>query len=85
MASHAPTDILERFWSLESMGISPNCDDTDKTDNFREYQQSSIEFKNGSYTAKLPWKPEHPPLPSNYDVSKKRTENMIKRLQKEPH
>lgn len=45
MASHAPADILERFWSLESMGISPNCDDTDKTDYFRDYQQSSVEFK----------------------------------------
>ena len=29
-------------------------------------------YKNGSYTAKLPWKRDHAALPSNYDVSKKR-------------
>ena len=56
IASHMPTDILERFLSLESMSISQNPDDNDKSDYFREYEQSSIEFKNGNYTAKLPWK-----------------------------
>ena len=42
IASHMPTDVLECFWSLESMGISQNPDNNDKSDYFREYQQSSI-------------------------------------------
>ena len=54
------------------MGISQVSDYTEKTDYFKEYQQSSIEYKNGSYTANLPWKRDHAALPSNYDVSKKR-------------
>ena len=54
MASRPPTDVLERFWTLESMGNSQTSDDTDKTDYFNEYQQSSIVYQDGSYTAKLP-------------------------------
>lgn len=50
-ASRPPTDVLERFWTLESMGISQTSDDTDKTDYFNEYQQSSIVYQDGSYTA----------------------------------
>ena len=80
-----PTDILECIWSPESIGISQNPDDNDKSDYFREYQQPSIEFKNGNYTANFPWTLEHPPLPSNYDISKKRKDSMIKRLQRDPH
>ena len=70
LATPQPTVILERFLSLESMGISKTSDDMDKTDYFKNYQKSSIEYKNGSYLAKLPWKRDHPALPSNYDVSK---------------
>ena len=67
------------------MGIEETSDHTDKTDYFKEYQQSSIVHQNGSYTAKLPWKRDHPALPSNYDVSNKQTENLITRLQGQPH
>ena len=66
------------------MGISQTCDDTDKTDYFNEYQQSSIVYQDGSYTAKLPWKRDHAELPSNYDVATKRTRSLIRRLQGEP-
>ena len=66
------------------MGISQTSDDTDKTDYFNEYQQSSIVYQDGSYTAKLPWKRDHAELPSNYDVATKRTRNLIRRLQGEP-
>ena len=84
LATPLPADMLERFWSLESMGISKTSDDMDKTDYFKNYQKSPIEHKNGSYTAKLPWKRDHPELPSNYDVSEKRTVNLIRRLQNDP-
>ena len=67
------------------MDRSQNSDDTDNTEYFRQYQQSSIKFMNENYTAKLPWKLEHPPLPSNQHVSKKGTENMIRRLHRQSH
>ena len=41
MASNLPTNALERFGSLESMGISQASDNTEFTDYFKEYQQSS--------------------------------------------
>ncbi|XP_053391450.1 uncharacterized protein LOC128554226 [Mercenaria mercenaria] len=83
--SHFSPDMLERFWSLESMGITQTTEDNDKSDYFKNYQQSCIEFKDSRYSAKLPWKLEHPPLPTNYEVTKKRTENTIRRLQRDPY
>ncbi|XP_045171011.2 uncharacterized protein LOC123533438 [Mercenaria mercenaria] len=82
---HFSPDMLERFWSLESMGITQTTEDNDKSDYFKNYQQSCIEFKDSRYSAKLPWKLEHPPLPTNYEVTKKRTENTIRRLQRDPY
>ncbi|XP_053406534.1 uncharacterized protein LOC123530253 [Mercenaria mercenaria] len=83
--SHFSPDMLERFWSLESMGITQTTEDNDISDYFKNYQQSCIEFKDSRYSTKLPWKLEHPPLPTNYEVTKKRTENTIRRLQKNPY
>ena len=67
-------DALQRFWSLESMGIVPETSDEKNTDSFKEYQDQTIELKDGRYYAKLPWKQEHAALPSNYDITLKRTE-----------
>ena len=66
------------------MGISQASDDTENTDYFKEYQKSSIVYNNGSYTAMLPLQRDHAALPSNYNVSKKRTEDLIRRQQYEP-
>lgn len=85
MTSHVREDAaIERFWTLESMGIQHDIKDQQKLDSLRVYQQTSITFEGNKYTAALPWKDEHDPLPSNYEISKKRTENMIRRLSKEP-
>lgn len=75
---------LERFWTLESMGVNPATVTETKLDELRHYQQTSIEYTDGKYTAKLPWKYDHPPLPDNYDVTKRRTESTIRRLRKDP-
>jgi len=87
MASHVldSTD-LTRFTSIESMGISSDeVEDRDDAMNLRHYQEHSISFTDGKYKAKLPWKQNHPPLPTNYDITKRRTESTIRRLSKEPH
>ena len=75
---------LQQFWSLESLGITPTTDDTHK--HFLEqYQQSSIRRdSNDSYIAGFPWKPEHPPLPSNYTMCERRTRSMAHRLKHTP-
>ncbi|XP_052777853.1 uncharacterized protein LOC128215181 [Mya arenaria] len=80
-----PTTLdLERFWKLESIGITPEGDDTSGSRNLKTYMESNISYDEGRYIAKLPWKDDHLPLPTNYDVSVRRTENLIKRLQKGP-
>ncbi|VDI00510.1 Hypothetical predicted protein [Mytilus galloprovincialis] len=48
----------------------------------QQYTHSSN--SRSSYIAKLPWKAEHPPLPTNKAVAFRRTESVIKRLRKEP-
>ena len=77
-------DALQRFWSLESMGIAPETSDEKNTDSLKEYQDQSIELKDGRYYAKLPWKQEQAALPSNYDITLKSTESTISRLRQEP-
>ena len=75
---------LERFWKLESIGITLE-EDIAKSDDLTTYMDTCISFSEGKYVAKLPWKEDHPPLPTNYAITLKRTENMICRLRKEPH
>ncbi|XP_006812892.1 uncharacterized protein LOC102807089 [Saccoglossus kowalevskii] len=70
---------LQDFWNLESIGIRDEIHEP-KADFFKEYCDSNLQFEEGKYTAKFPWKPEHPPLPTNYQLSEKRTRNLVHRL-----
>ena len=67
---------LKTFWELESLGIKPRT--------LYETFQEQISFKNNSYEVHLPWKTPHPSLPDNYELSRKRLENLLKRLRQEP-
>ena len=49
-----------------------------------EQFQEQISFKNHRYEVHLPWKTPHPSLPDNYELSRKRLENLLKRLRQEP-
>ena len=84
ISSHQQEErFVENFWKLESLGISSSESDAD-LEYLRTYQQSSIKFEKGQYSAKLPWKPNHDELPTNYMITKARTENTIKRLSQDP-
>ncbi|VDH96694.1 Hypothetical predicted protein [Mytilus galloprovincialis] len=73
-----------KFWNLESLGIRlPQQDDEESF--VKTYQQDCIKFENERYSAKLPWKLDHPDLPSNIMIAKTRTESTIRRLSREPH
>ncbi|XP_053391367.1 uncharacterized protein LOC128554144 [Mercenaria mercenaria] len=76
------TTDIEIFWKLESIKISPE-DDRDVC-KLETYQQNSIKFIDGKYEANLPWKEDHAPLPTNLEVTKKRTESLVRRLCREP-
>ena len=82
--SHEVCD-LEKFWQIESSGISTRKDNTDKRF-LKSYVNSCITSKpDGSYSLKFPWKPDHPPLPSNYTTCEKRTRGLVRRLADDPH
>ena len=48
------------------------------------YKTNCINFIDGRYTASLPWKPDHPELPDNYNITLRRTQNTIRRVREEP-
>ncbi|XP_048582690.1 uncharacterized protein LOC116603367 [Nematostella vectensis] len=75
---------LQQFWSLESMGISPNADPPEK--NFlTNYQATSItRDEDGTYIAGFPWKEEHAPLPTNFSICERRTRATARRLHQTP-
>ena len=76
---------LERFWSLESMGIVPLSRTENQHDFLENYINTSIlRNKNGNYTAKFPWKEDAPALPDNYLPCKRRTRAMVHRLATSP-
>ena len=74
---------LERFWRIESVGVLPNSSE-DTPDFLKYYQDTSIMLEDGRYSARLPWRPEHPPLPSNAKITKQRTRSMVRRLAANP-
>ena len=67
---------LKTFWELESLGIKPRT-------LYEEFQEQ-ISFTNERYEVHLPWKTPHPLLPDNYQLSRKRRENLLERLRHEP-
>ena len=79
-------DDVERFWSLESLGIS-SPPETDEHKLFlQHYQNSSItRLPDGSYSAKFPWKEDYPALPSNYGHCAHRTGSLVRRLAQKPN
>ena len=75
---------LEKFWNLESLGVTKKETRSTNEQSFYDTYESSIQFQNGKYIAKLPWKDDFDELPSNYQITKIRTERMINRLRKDP-
>ena len=72
LIQHKQEVDLEKFWNLESLGVAKK--------RFYDSYESSIEFQNGKYIAKLPKKDDFDELPSNYQIRKISTERMIIRL-----
>ena len=77
---------IHKFWEIESSGTEKDCNTNKNFDQMEitAYQESSIYLKDNKYFAKFPWKPDHPELPSNEMIARKRTHNVINRLAKEP-
>ncbi|XP_006816215.1 uncharacterized protein LOC102809036 [Saccoglossus kowalevskii] len=76
--------LVTKYWDLESIGISA-AGENENTDerSFELYRDTKIERKGNKYIAGLPWKENHPPLPTNYSLAKKRTRSMVQHLSDE--
>jgi len=81
---HNITSDVERFLKLESIGITPKVDETTGANEMKTYMDTCVSFKDSQYSEKLPWKRDHPPLPSYYDVSARRTHIVVKNLRRDP-
>jgi hypothetical protein len=71
-------ELLTRLWKLETIGITDEIQTSpNDLDDFRKNIRKTDD--GNGYVAKLPWKQEHPPLPTNYVTTTKRTRSMIRR------
>ena len=61
--------------------VSKSPPSTENSTFLHSYRQK-IEFRNGSYYVPLPWKIDHPPLPSNLNLCKQRLVQVTSRLNK---
>lgn len=88
ITSHATEEVnLEKFWQIESFGIEQDDQSShiSKVDEYSQhYQKNNITQDDNQYVAKLPWKPDHPTLPSNEVIARRRTVSVVNRLKKEP-
>ena len=71
-------NILRWFWELESLGIN------DLDQNVLTEFEKNIQFKDGRYEVSLPWKENHPLLPTNYHLSLNRLRGLLHRLHQPP-
>ncbi|KRZ47850.1 Transposon Tf2-6 polyprotein, partial [Trichinella nativa] len=78
-------DDLRRFWDLEIIGVA---DDKGKEDpsasRLMKTFEETLEYDNGRYTVKLPWKPGFPNVPNNYAHALQRLLKAEASLLKEP-
>ena len=67
-------DKLQRFWELDS--INSTTHDSKVLSKF----ENSVSFDDGKYSVSLPWKENHPKLPSNYHYAKSRLQSTLNKL-----
>ena len=72
------SEKIERFWDLDSVGVTEN--EQSVYDTFLE----NIEFQNGRYEVNLPFKEDHPVIEDNYLLSRNRLSKLVAKLKKEP-
>ena len=60
---------------IQVKGSDPSVDDQ---------FMDSIKMVNGRYEVSLPWREGHDPLPTNYDLSKRRLTGLLRRLKQSP-
>ncbi|XP_064638310.1 uncharacterized protein LOC135494325 [Lineus longissimus] len=70
---------LQQYWDLETLDITDDSIDPVPLD-YKSYCETHLHYTENGYVSQLPWKVEHAPLPTNYNVALKRTRNMVRKL-----
>ena len=68
---------VKELYELETLGIT-------EVDSVEETFTKDIQFEQGHYKIKLPWREHHDILPDNYQLSVGRLNSTLKRLRKDP-
>ena len=76
-------DLTPRMWDLVNMGISPNEEAVDDSAAYDSYLES-VQYVDKKYWVRLPWKPNAPVLPTNYQNSKAQLTSQLNKLRKTP-
>lgn len=82
--SSPPTeDTLERFWDLESLGISDESNSKlDHDASVLEKFEQGLQRRDGRYEVALPWKTGLRELEDNYAVAKTRLQSLVRQLER---
>ena len=72
------------FWKVEPVGTNTTQKNSD-VKFLKSYLNTKVNKQpDGLYALKFPWKRDHPPLPSNYNICARHTRAMAYRLAKTP-
>lgn len=77
---NAYEDVDKALWDLETLGIRDPSSEPKQYSDLETFTSDFIEKRKRNYYAKLPWKPDHPPLPSNYESVARRTRSTIRKM-----
>ncbi|XP_028408199.1 uncharacterized protein LOC114530777 [Dendronephthya gigantea] len=72
----------EKLCRLDVLGLEDSATG-DQHDVYNEFKEQLSRSGEGWYETDLPWKGNHPPLPSNKTGSLKRLDNLVKKLEKQ--
>ena len=71
---------LKKFWELESLGITSEETEHPVMDQFT----NAVKMRDNRYEVSLPWREFHDPLPTNYELSRRRLTGLLRRLKQTP-
>ena len=78
LTKSATTDC-EQLCALDVLGLA-DSNENDQQMVYQEFEEQLQRNEAGWYESKLPWKGNHPPLPTNEAGSKRRLEHLIRKL-----
>ena len=82
-ANQQLNDTLQKFWNLESIGITPvemSVSTSQSESTVLKKFKETLTYKNGRYEVSLPWKDEQVVLKDNYKQARSRLYNLEKNL-----